>query len=34
MLVKTAKYPYGLQVYVTKTGKVRVYSASGEWIPN
>lgn len=33
LLVKTAKYPYGLQVYVTKTGKVRVHSASGEWRP-
>ena len=33
LLVKTKKYPYGLQVYVTKTGKVRVYSADGEWLP-
>ena len=23
----------GLQVYVTKTGKVRVFSKHGEWIP-
>lgn len=33
LLVKTKKYPYGLQVYVTKSGKVRVYSDKGEWKP-
>lgn len=30
--IKTKKYPYGLQVYITKTGKVRVHSPNGkEW---
>lgn len=33
LLVKTAKYPHGLQVYVTKTGKVRVYADGREWLP-
>ena len=31
LLVKTAKYPVGLQVYVTRTGKVRVFGEKGEW---
>lgn len=31
LLLKTKKYPHGLQIYVTKTGKVRVYSNEGEW---
>ncbi len=31
LLLKTKKYPYGLQVYVTKTGRVRVFCAKGEW---
>ena len=30
MLLKTAKHPYGIQLYVTKTGKVRIYN-EGEW---
>ena len=30
--IKTPKYPSGIQVYVTKTGKVRIYS-KGEWTP-
>lgn len=32
LLVKTAKYPHGLQVYVTKTGKVRVHADGVEWL--
>lgn len=32
--VKTPKLiGHGLQIYVTKTGKVRVYDNSGEWKP-
>lgn len=31
LLLKTKKYPNGMQIYVTKTGKVRVYDAKGEW---
>ena len=31
LLLKTKKYPHGIQIYVTKTGKVRVHSAGGEW---
>ena len=34
LMVKTKKHPHGIQVYVTKTGKVRVYSDAGEWMPN
>lgn len=30
----TKKHPNGIKVYVTKTGKVRVYSDAGEWGPN
>jgi len=30
--VTTPKYPHGIQVYVTKTGKVRIHS-KGEWTP-
>ena len=33
-LVKTKKYPNGIQVYVTKTGKVRVNCDAGEWLLN
>ena len=32
MLLKTAKHPDGLQLYVTKSGKVRVFG-KGEWTP-
>ena len=28
----TPKYPY-MQIYVTKTGKVRIYDSHGEWKP-
>ena len=27
------KGPDGIQVYVTKTGKIRIYSAGSEWLP-
>jgi hypothetical protein len=33
LILKTKKYPHGIQVYVTKTGKIRVHSVSGEWLP-
>lgn len=29
--VTTAKYPYGIQIYVTRTGKVRIFSDDAEW---
>ena len=32
LLVRTTKYPIGIQLYVTKTGKVRIHS-KGEWLP-
>ena len=32
MAVTTGKHPQGIQIYVTKTGKVRVFSAKGEWV--
>lgn len=28
--LKTKKYPEGIQIYITKTGKVRIFS-KGEW---
>ena len=34
LLVKTKKHPNGIQVYVTKSGKVRVHSGAVEWTPN
>ena len=33
LMVRTPKYPDGLQLYVTKTGKVRVHAAGQEWKP-
>lgn len=31
--IGTDKYPYlGIQVYVTKTGKVRIRDKNGEWV--
>lgn len=30
LLLTTPKYPRGIQIYVTKTGKVRIHS-NGEW---
>jgi hypothetical protein len=33
--IRTQKHKHGLQIYVTKTGKVRIHSDGGEWIaPN
>lgn len=32
-LITTPKYPNGLQVYVTKTGKIRVFVDGEEWKP-
>ena len=29
----TPKHPRAIQIYVTKTGKVRVFSDGGEWVP-
>ena len=29
--IRTQKHKHGLQIYVTKTGKVRIHSAGGEW---
>ena len=31
--LKTQKHLNGIQIYVTKTGKVRIHSADGEWTP-
>lgn len=31
LLLKTKKYPHGIQFYVTKSGKVRVNCQKGEW---
>ena len=31
LLVTTDKYPRGLQLYVTKTGKVRLFGDTGEY---
>ena len=30
--VASTKYPRGIQIYVTKTGKIRVHSEMGEWL--
>jgi hypothetical protein len=30
-ILKTAKHPEGIQIYVTKTGKVRVLSKGADW---
>ncbi|NLX97592.1 MAG: hypothetical protein GXY83_15600 [Rhodopirellula sp.] len=32
LLLKTKKHPHGIQIYITKTGKVRVFG-DGEWLP-
>ncbi|KKK69658.1 hypothetical protein LCGC14_2931840 [marine sediment metagenome] len=34
MILTTPKHPNGIQIYVTKTGKVRVHSKDGEWTPD
>jgi hypothetical protein len=31
LLLETPKHRNGLQIYVTKTGKVRIYDSRGEW---
>lgn len=31
--VFTPKVKDGVQIYVTKTGKIRVYAKGGEWLP-
>jgi len=31
--IQTPKHENGVQVYVTKTGKVRVFDERGEWTP-
>ena len=31
LLIKTNRHPHGIQVYVTKTGKVRITDEAGEW---
>ena len=34
LTLTTRKYPNGIQIYVTKTGKVRIHSDVGEeWLP-
>ena len=35
LILETPKYTKngGMQIYVTKTGKVRVYDSQGEWLP-
>jgi len=33
LLVKTKKHPNGLQIYITKTGKIRVWNGAIEWKP-
>ena len=30
----TKKYPDGLEIMVTKTGKVRIFEGDKEWLPN
>lgn len=33
MILTTPKHPAGIQIYVTKTGKVRIHSEGGEeWL--
>ena len=33
LTVETNKYPTGIEIYVTRTGKVRIYSNGKEWFP-
>lgn len=33
ILLTTPKHPKGIQLYITKTGKVRVLRDEGEWKP-
>ena len=32
MVLETPKYYRGIQIYITKTGKVRIHDENGEWI--
>ena len=32
LLLKTAKHPDGIQIYITKTGKIRIFGEN-EWVP-
>ena len=34
MILTTSRHPKGLQIYVTKTGKVRIHSETVEWKPS
>ncbi len=31
LMIRTGEYPHGLQVYVTKTGKIRIFTGDKEW---
>ena len=31
--IATKKYPHYIEVYITKTGKVRIFSDNKEWYP-
>ena len=31
LLLKTKKHPIGIQIYVTRTGKVRIFDGDCEW---
>ena len=33
LTIETKKYPIGIEIYVTKTGKVRIHSEGNEWFP-
>jgi len=33
LTIKTPKYPDGIQVYVTKSGQLRIHDEKGEWLP-
>ena len=33
LILTTKQHPNGIQIYVTKTGKVRIHSINGEWSP-
>lgn len=34
MLLITPKHPNGMQIYITKTGKVRIHDGDKEWLSN
>ncbi len=33
LILRTPKYKNGLQIYVTKTGKIRIHDSIAEWLP-